>query len=44
MKYKGIEIDRIKHNGFYSAFIMDYGFLKADTLNGIKKLIAEAIV
>lgn len=39
--YKGEEIE-LNPNGLYSAFIMGKGWLKADTLLGIKKLINEA--
>lgn len=43
MIYKNYEIEKIKHNGLYSCFVFNHGYLKADTLKGIKKLINEKI-
>jgi hypothetical protein len=40
MIYKNTLIEKIKHSGMYSAFIEGQGFLKADSLTGIKKLIS----
>jgi hypothetical protein len=37
--YLGHTIERIWHSGIYSAFVEGHGFLKADTLAGIKELI-----
>ena len=42
MTYKNTAIERIKHSSMYSAFIIGYGYLRADTLGGIKKLIDSA--
>jgi len=39
--YKNEFIEKSYNNGFYNAFIYGKGFLKADTLTGIKKLITE---
>ena len=39
--YKNVEIEKCLHNGFYIAFIEGIGFLKADTLKGIKNLIGN---
>lgn len=39
MDFHGITIDRIKHNGMYSAFVPGAGYVKSDTLKGIKKMI-----
>ena len=41
--YKGIEIKKIWYNGFYTAFIVNKGYLKADTLKGIKMLITKTL-
>ena len=40
MIYKNIEITQ-NLNGLFCAFIINKGWLKADTLKGIKKLINE---
>ena len=40
--YRGITIERIWHNGMYSAWVSTSrycGYLKADTLAGMKELI-----
>lgn len=39
MTYKNATIERIGHSGMYSAFIIGSGYLRADSLDGIKKLI-----
>jgi hypothetical protein len=39
--YKGEEIEKSIHNGFYVCFMSNKGYLKADTLKGIKLLINE---
>jgi hypothetical protein len=39
--YKGVTIE-LNLNGLYSAFIIGHGFVKADTLHGIKQLIKGA--
>jgi len=41
MDFHGITIDRIRHNGMYSALVPGAGYVKSDTLHGIKKLIRE---
>ena len=38
--YKGYEITK-QLTGFYTVFTSRYGYLKADTLAGIKKLINQ---
>jgi hypothetical protein len=40
--YKGYTIEKCL-TGWYSVFTSRYGYLKADTLAGIKKLIDHAI-
>jgi hypothetical protein len=40
MTYKGYSIERI-YNGFYVTKSQNVGWLKADTLAGIKQLINE---
>jgi len=42
MTYKNTTIEKIFPSGLYSAFIEGHGFLKADTLAGIKQLITAA--
>jgi len=39
MLYRKTLIEKNPNNGMYSAFILGHGFLKADTLEGIKELI-----
>jgi len=40
--YKGYYIERVWHNGFYTTLSEHgRGYLKADTIGGIKKLIKE---
>jgi hypothetical protein len=41
--YKGECIERVAHSGMFVAFIVGHGYLKADTLSGIKKLIREKL-
>lgn len=40
--YKDIDID-FTYNGFFRCFIPDIGYLRADTLQGLKKLINKEI-
>jgi len=40
--YRGVTIDH-RITGWYSAFILDFGYVKADTLAGIKSLIRERL-
>lgn len=40
--YRGHHIERIPYSGMYSCFIEGRGFLKADSLEGIKELIRGA--
>lgn len=40
--YRGHHIEKIFPSGMYSAFIEGYGFVRADTLAGIKELIRAA--
>lgn len=40
-QYRGVTIDRIAHSGMYSALVPGFGYVKADTLAGIKDLIRE---
>jgi len=42
MIYKNTTIEKIWYSGMYSAFVQGHGFLKADTLAGIKELIRAA--
>lgn len=37
--YRGFSIDRSPYGGYWRTFIPDYGWLKADTLEGLKTLI-----
>jgi len=37
--YHGITVDRIEHSDMYSALVPDYGYVKADTLSGIRWMI-----
>ena len=39
-RYKGIIIS-IGAHGYYNAYLQGYGFLKADTLSGMRKLINQ---
>ena len=41
--YKGIVIDRVPYSGLYSALVPSFGFVKADTLVGIKVNITQAL-
>lgn len=41
-KYKGITIEKLHPSGYYEAYIIDR-FYKADTLQGIKRLINEML-
>jgi hypothetical protein len=41
--YKGVCIERVAHSGMFVAFVSGHGYLKADTLSGIKSLIDSAI-
>jgi hypothetical protein len=40
--YKGVTIE-LNLNGLYSAFIIGHGFVKADTLQGVKNLIRRTM-
>ncbi|CAB4144344.1 hypothetical protein UFOVP453_32 [uncultured Caudovirales phage] len=40
--YKGETIE-LYPNGIYSAFIVGHGYLKADTLRGLKSLITDTL-
>jgi hypothetical protein len=42
MTYKNTTIEKTFPSGLYSAFIEGCGFLRADSLEGIKKLIRAA--
>jgi hypothetical protein len=39
MTYKNAIIERLGHSGMYSAFIAGFGYLRADSLEGVKKLV-----
>lgn len=40
--YKGWSIERVHHSGMYSAFKVGEGYLKADTLQGMKEIITAS--
>lgn len=41
-EYKGCNIYRVNHSGMYNTLMLGYGFLRADTLKGMKQLITDA--
>ena len=41
MDFHGITIDRIRHSGMYCALVPGAGYVKADTVRGIKKAIRD---
>ncbi len=41
MEFHGITIDRIRHSGMYSALVPGAGYVKSDTVRGIKQAIRE---
>lgn len=42
MDYHGVTIDRVRHNGMYTALVPGAGFVKADTVKGIKRMIRQS--
>lgn len=42
MDYHGITIDRARQNGMYMALVPGAGYVKGDTLQGVKRMIRES--
>lgn len=41
--YRGVTIEKLHPSGMWSAFLIGYGYLRADTLAGLKAMIREAL-